>query len=87
MFKKNQKLIKALEEEKRAEGMIREQREKDVEDLKSQLEEEIQSHKITKGKLDTAKQDRASNNVLFLEVDNYEVRDGRNYVIMDYTVC
>ncbi|XP_015111846.1 GRIP and coiled-coil domain-containing protein 2 [Diachasma alloeum] len=72
IFKKNQSLIKKLEEEKRAEVMIREQREKDYEDMKNQLEAEIQAHRTTKGQLDTARQERASNNVLFLEVDNYE---------------
>ncbi|XP_063993933.1 GRIP and coiled-coil domain-containing protein 2 [Diachasmimorpha longicaudata] len=72
IFKKNQSLIKKLEDEKRAEVMIREQREKDYEEMKNQLEAEIQAHRTTKGQLDTARQERATNNVLFLEVDNYE---------------
>ncbi|XP_011299906.1 GRIP and coiled-coil domain-containing protein 2 [Fopius arisanus] len=72
IFKKNQSSIKKLEDEKRAEVMIREQRESDYEDIKNQLESEIQAHKTTKGLLETAKQERASNNVLSLEVDNYE---------------
>lgn len=72
IIKKNQLLIKKLEEEKRAEVVIREQREKDYEEMKNKLEIEVQLNKSKKAELDAVKQERSSNNVLSLEVDNYE---------------
>lgn len=63
---KSQNLLKKLEEEKKAEVLIREQRDKDYEEIKEKLEIEIQAHKHTRAQC-------TSNNVLFLEVDNYEV--------------
>lgn len=73
IVKKNQSLIKQLEEEKKAKSVICEQREKDYEDIKGKLDAEIQRHKSTQAKLESARQECSSNNVLFLEVDNYEV--------------
>ena len=72
-LKNQQALVKKLTEEKKAEMLIREQREKDYESIKSKLEAEIQSHKSTRLLLDAAKQERTTNSVLSLEVDNYEV--------------
>ncbi|XP_008544014.1 GRIP and coiled-coil domain-containing protein 2 [Microplitis demolitor] len=72
IVKKNQSLIKQLEEEKKAKSVICEQREKDYEDIKGKLDAEIQRHKSTQAKLESARQECSSNNVLFLEVDNYE---------------
>lgn len=73
VIKKNVGLILLLEEEKKAKTVICQQREKDYEEIKAKLEAEIQAHKNTKARLESAKQECSSNNVLFLEVDNYEV--------------
>ncbi|CAD6221227.1 GSCOCG00005100001-RA-CDS [Cotesia congregata] len=72
VIKKNVGLILLLEEEKKAKTVICQQREKDYEEIKVKLEAEIQAHKNTKARLESAKQECSSNNVLFLEVDNYE---------------
>ncbi|KAG8042105.1 hypothetical protein G9C98_000096 [Cotesia typhae] len=72
VIKKNVGLILLLEEEKKAKTVICQQREKDYEEIKAKLEAEIQAHKNTKARLESAKQECSSNNVLFLEVDNYE---------------
>ncbi|KAH0541036.1 GRIP and coiled-coil domain-containing protein 2 [Cotesia glomerata] len=72
VIKKNVGLILLLEEEKKAKTVICQQREKDYEEIKAKLEAEIQAHKTTKARLESAKQECSSNNVLFLEVDNYE---------------
>ncbi|KAK0168434.1 hypothetical protein PV327_002234 [Microctonus hyperodae] len=70
-LKKKQGTLKSLEEAKKADVLIREQREKDYENIKLKLEDEILSHKNTQIQLDIAKQECSSNNVLCLEVDNY----------------
>ncbi|KAK0085536.1 hypothetical protein PV325_004975 [Microctonus aethiopoides] len=70
-LKKKHSTLKSLEEAKKADALIREQREKDYENIKLKLESEILSHKNTQIQLDIAKQECSSNNVLCLEVDNY----------------
>lgn len=72
-LKNQQALVKRINDERKAETVIREQREKDYEEIKSKLEAEIQAHKATRAQLDAAKQERTTNSVLSLEVDNYEV--------------
>ncbi|XP_043280439.1 GRIP and coiled-coil domain-containing protein 2-like [Venturia canescens] len=71
-LKNEQKNSKKVIEEKKAESLIKEQREKDYEEMKNKLQEEIQSHEATKAMLEAAKQERTTNSVLSLEVDNYE---------------
>ncbi|KAF7992571.1 hypothetical protein HCN44_004915 [Aphidius gifuensis] len=72
IIKKNQILIKKLEEEKRADVLIKEQKEKDYDDIKNKLDIEIQLNKTKTAQLDAIKQEKSNNNVLSLEVDNYE---------------
>jgi chromosome segregation ATPase len=68
-----EKKVKDLNNEIKAESMVRQQKTKECEDLKNSLESEIKSHKSTRTRLDDMKHDRTSNNVLSLEVANYEV--------------
>lgn len=70
---KLEKKIKDLNNELRAESVIRQQKTKECEEIKNSLETEIRAHKSTRTKLDDMKHDRTSNNVLSLEVANYEV--------------
>lgn len=72
-LKNEQKNLKKAVDEKKAESLIKEQREKDYEEIKQKLQAEIQSHEATKAHLEAAKQERTTNSVLSLEVDNYEV--------------
>lgn len=66
--------VKKLKNEIKALKVIREQKDKEYEEMKTNLEAEISGHKSTKSQLDAWKQERATNNVLSLEVENYEVR-------------
>lgn len=66
--------VKKLKNEIKALKVIREQKDKEYEEMKTNLEAEISGHKSTKSQLDALKQERATNNVLSLEVENYEVR-------------
>lgn len=66
--------MKKLKNEIKALKVIREQKDKEYEEMKTNLEAEISGHKSTKSQLDALKQERATNNVLSLEVENYEVR-------------
>ena len=68
-----QKKVRDLSNEIKAELMIRQQKSKECEDLKNSLEAEVRNHKSTRALLDDMKHDRTSNNVLSLEVANYEV--------------
>ncbi|XP_014211833.1 GRIP and coiled-coil domain-containing protein 2 [Copidosoma floridanum] len=67
-----EKKIKDLNSELKAELMIRQQITKEYEDLKNSLEAEVKAHKSTKTRLDDMKHNKTSNNVLSLEVANYE---------------
>ena len=67
------KKVKDLNNELKAEQMVRQQKTKECEDIKNSLEAEIRAHKSTRTRLDDMKHDRTSNNVLSLEVANYEV--------------
>ncbi|XP_058791903.1 GRIP and coiled-coil domain-containing protein 2 [Phymastichus coffea] len=67
-----EKKVKDLNNELKAESMVRQQKTKECEDLKKSLEAEVRSHKSTRTRLDDMKHDRTSNNVLSLEVANYE---------------
>lgn len=68
-----EKRIKDLNNEVKAELMVRQQKTKECEDLKNSLEAEKRAHQTTRTRLDDMKHDRTSNNVLSLEVANYEV--------------
>lgn len=68
-----QEQLKSLSEELSAENVIREQKSKEFDALKNNLESEIQAHKITRSQLDAIKHDHKNSSVLSLEVDNYEV--------------
>ncbi|XP_033213498.1 GRIP and coiled-coil domain-containing protein 2-like isoform X2 [Belonocnema kinseyi] len=70
--KLSQEQIKQLNEELRADAVLREQKAKEYEALKNNLESEVQAHKATRSQLEAIKQERTSNSVLSLEVENYE---------------
>ena len=72
-IKHSQEQIKKLSEELKADVVLREQKTKEYEIVKNNLEAEVQAHKATRLQLDTVKQERTSNSVLSLEVENYEV--------------
>ncbi|KAJ8682709.1 hypothetical protein QAD02_018501 [Eretmocerus hayati] len=67
-----EKKVKDLNNEIKAESMVRQQKTKECEDLKNSLETEVKAHKSTRTRLDDMRHDRTSNNVLSLEVANYE---------------
>ena len=68
-----EKKIKELNNELRAESLIRQEKSKECDDLKNSLDAEIRAHKLSKVRLDDMKHECTSNNVLSLEVANYEV--------------
>ena len=68
-----EKKIKELNNELKAELLLRQQKSKEYEDLKISLDNEVKAHKSTCARLDNMKHDHKSNNVLSLEVANYEV--------------
>lgn len=68
-----EKKVKDLNNELKAESMVRQQKTKECEDIKNLLDAEIRAHKSTRTRLDDMRHDRTSNNVLSLEVANYEV--------------
>lgn len=70
---KVEKKCKEKSNELKAESVIRLQRIKDYEDIKNLLEIEKQAHKATLTKLEEMKHEKTNNNVLSLEVANYEV--------------
>lgn len=74
-IKHSQEQIKKLNEELKADLVLREQKAKEYEALKNNLESEVQAHKATRSQLDSIKQERTSNSVLSLEVENYEVHN------------
>ncbi|KAL7287628.1 hypothetical protein TKK_0018273 [Trichogramma kaykai] len=67
-----EKKIKELNYELKAEVVLRQQKAKEYEDMKTALDAELKAHKATLAKMDNMKFDRKSNNVLSLEVANYE---------------
>ncbi|XP_034948784.1 GRIP and coiled-coil domain-containing protein 2-like [Chelonus insularis] len=89
ILKKKNSLMKKLEDEQKATKVICDQKEKDYETMKVKLESEIQSHKATQAKLDAAKQECSSNNVILLEVDNYEksIQDLKSKLNDESTKC
>ncbi|XP_046743878.1 GRIP and coiled-coil domain-containing protein 2-like [Diprion similis] len=72
LVKQCQDTIKALKDERKAEIMIREQKDKEYEEMKTSLNLEKEAHKTTKAKLEATKQECNTKSVLSLEVQNYE---------------
>lgn len=74
IVKQCQETIKELRDERKAESMIRKQRDKEYDEMKNSLNAEKEAHKATKAKLETSKHECNTKSVLSLEVHNYEVR-------------
>ncbi|XP_012263781.2 GRIP and coiled-coil domain-containing protein 2 [Athalia rosae] len=72
VIKHSQDTIKELRDEKKAKLLIREQRDKDYEEMTASLNLEKEAHKVTKAKLEATKQECSTKSVLSLEVENYE---------------
>lgn len=77
VVKQSQDKIKELNDGKKAEVLIREQKDKEYEEMKTSLNLEREAHKATKAKLETTKRESNTKSVLSLEVHNYEVRQNR----------
>ncbi|XP_015609304.1 GRIP and coiled-coil domain-containing protein 2 [Cephus cinctus] len=77
ILKQNQDKINVLMDEIKTELVIREQKDKEYEEMKSTLNLEIDTRKTIQAQLESFKQEYAMNNVLSLEVENYEksIRD------------
>lgn len=72
IIKQSQDAIRELKDEKKAELLIREQKDKEYDEMKGCLNLEKEAHKATKARLEATKQECNTRSVLSLEVENYE---------------